>query len=444
MHAAGWSDLQRGAPTAAPQIGDNVTHAPSRRPPPPLSLLASGTLVADARVAYTSSDWAAAWRDATDALVAALPPATLARVAAACVAGTSASVLLVDGDGAPLAPARLYNDAASEAAVAEAVRLAGGAHPATAPTASLCKTIDYARWPLLPAGAAVVSAADYATAWLGRAPARLAVTDDNNALKAGWDPAARAYEPWWAAAPPARLLAQHVVAPGAATGVTASAASGLPAGCALVGGTTDSVAAFVAAAGGAAPPPGTAVTSLGTTLALKLASGVRVDDGASGVYSHRLGGGWLVGGASNVGCGVLREVGFSDADLVRLSASMDASTPAPHAYYPLPPQRAGERFPTVDPAKRAVLTPRPPDDADYLKCILDGVARVEAAGYARLAELGAPTPTLVLTAGGGARNPAWTALRARRLAPARVVEAERGEAAVGAALLAASGGEGYP
>jgi sugar (pentulose or hexulose) kinase len=51
-------------------------------------------------------------------------------------------------------------------------------------------------------------------------------------------------------------------------------------------GTTDSIAAFVAAG---VSHPGEAVTSLGSTLAVKLLSEQRVDDAAYGVYSHKLG-----------------------------------------------------------------------------------------------------------------------------------------------------------
>ena len=355
-------------------------------------------------------------------------------------------MLLIDSaTGNVLVPARLYNDVASEEAVKVASQLAGGKHPAAVPTAALCKTLDYwlAASNTLPPTARVVSAADYATAVLGGSAgacltSRLGVSDDNNALKAGWDPEAQAYEQWWSTHPACRMLPKTVVAPGAATGIVAAEGAPLPSGCSLAGGTTDSVAAFVAAVG-ASPAPGTAVTSLGSTLALKLASLTRVDDGASGVYSHRLSGSWLVGGASNVGCAVLRDVGSTDDDLETLSQRIDGTTPAPHAFYPLRPNTRGERFPVVDPDKQPVLTPRPEDDAAYLKCILDGVARVEAAGYERLVELGAPAPTTIHTAGGGSRNAVWTALRSARLAPAKVVAAECGEAAVGAALLARAG-----
>jgi len=96
----------------------------------------------------------------------------------------------------------------------------------------------------------------------------------------------------------------------------------------------------------------------------------------------------------------------------------------------------GERFPLPDPAARAVVTPRPPDDAAFLAGLLEGIARVEASGYARLAELGAPFPASVLTAGGGAANPVWAAIRARVMGVDDVRAAVNGEAAYGAALLA--------
>lgn len=57
------------------------------------------------------------------------------------------------------------------------------------------------------------------------------------------------------------------------------------------------MAAFVAAG---VQQPGEAVTSLGSTLAVKLLSDARVDDAATGVYSHRLGDTWLVGAPSSL------------------------------------------------------------------------------------------------------------------------------------------------
>lgn len=85
------------------------------------------------------------------------------------------------------------------------------------------------------------------------------------------------------------LLPSRVVAPGAAVAPitpTTAQRTGLPPDCLVCGGTTDSIAAFVAAG---VSEPGQAVSSLGSTLAIKLLSRTRVDDAAYGIYSHRLG-----------------------------------------------------------------------------------------------------------------------------------------------------------
>lgn len=87
----------------------------------------------------------------------------------------------------------------------------------------------------------------------------------------------------------AALLPSRVVAPSAPVAAltpAAAARAGLPHRCIVCGGTTDSIAAFVAAGVG---EPGDAVSSLGSTLAIKMLSTARVDDAAYGVYSHRLG-----------------------------------------------------------------------------------------------------------------------------------------------------------
>lgn len=88
------------------------------------------------------------------------------------------------------------------------------------------------------------------------------------------------------------------------------------------------------------------VTSLGSTLAIKLLSTTRVEDARFGVYSHRLDDKWLVGGASNTGGAVLRQI-FTDDQLEELSKKIDPAKASPLDYYPL--IGIGERFPTADP-----------------------------------------------------------------------------------------------
>ncbi|PRQ45892.1 hypothetical protein RchiOBHm_Chr3g0496591 [Rosa chinensis] len=60
------------------------------------------------------------------------------------------------------------------------------------------------------------------------------------------------------------------------------------------------------------------VTSLGSTLAIKLLSTTRIEDARFGVYSHHLDDKWLVGGALNTGRAVLRQ-NFTDKKLEKLS-----------------------------------------------------------------------------------------------------------------------------
>jgi sugar (pentulose or hexulose) kinase len=85
--------------------------------------------------------------------------------------------------------------------------------------------------------------------------------------------------------------------------------------------------------------------------------------------------------------------------------------------------------------------PRPESDADFLHGLLQGLSHIEAAGYARLVELGATPLRSVTTCGGGAGNPAWQQMRARLLG-VPVSKAQHAEAALGAALLAKQTGTG--
>jgi len=67
--------------------------------------------------------------------------------------------------------------------------------------------------------------------------------------------------------------------------------------------------------------------------------------------------------------------------------------------------------------------------------LIESMANIEALGYRRLAELGGPRLTSVLTVGGGAANERWGRIRATALGvPLRMPESD--EAAVGVARLA--------
>jgi len=422
-------------------------------PPPPFGQPGGGGVGAGDGVRD-----AGAWRTALSELLAGLPSELRARACAISVDGTSATCLVVDGgalrgraaSGArtgscagalcpPLVPPAMYCDeaAAEGAEVAAACPLPAAA----APTSTLAKL---AAWHAAGVGGgraaweggkppALLHQADWLLLQLhGRCDGE-GRTDFNNALKLGFDPAADDYAPWVARQAFAPALPRTVVAPGTSLGPVcpeARRAFGLPEGCQVCAGTTDSIAAFLAAG---VDEPGGAVTSLGSTLALKLLSTERVEDAASGIYSHKLRDGlWLVGGASNVGGAALRQH-FTDEEVVDLSARLDPDTDSGLDFYPLPAR--GERFPVADPYLEPRLNPVPEDRARYLQGFLEGIARVEAEGYRKLEALGASRLTHVVTAGGGSVNEAWNRIRARYLGVP--VEASRQkEAAYGAALLA--------
>ena len=83
------------------------------------------------------------------------------------------------------------------------------------------------------------------------------------------------------------------------------------------------------------PPirPGDGITVLGTTLVMKCFTETPLN--APGVTSHRVGGRWLCGGASNAGAGVLRRF-YSDDQLSELSRQINPDTDSGLRLRPLP------------------------------------------------------------------------------------------------------------
>jgi sugar (pentulose or hexulose) kinase len=353
------------------------------------------------------------------------------RIAALSVDGTSGTVLAIDANGAPIAAPMMYNEPVMDKAVIDAI-----ARHAPETSAALGANSALARAIVLqgkgkPSAARIVHQADWIA---GLISGRFDLSDANNALKTGYDPVA-AHWPGWIGATGMRMdLLPDVVEPGRVTGCAKGVLArevGLPAEALVVAGTTDGCASFLATG---AARSGDAVTALGTTLTVKLLGARPIFAPQYGIYSHRIAGGWLAGGASNTGGNVIA-AHFDDASAEILSAGIDPQTDTGLNYYPL--LKPGERFPINDPVWPPRMEPRPADDATFLKAILEGIASAEALGYARLAELGAPAIRSVRTVGGGARNAAWSRIRQRKLG-VPFLPAISAEAAHGTALLALS------
>ncbi|MHB8825753.1 MAG: FGGY-family carbohydrate kinase [Thiobacillus sp.] len=371
------------------------------------------------------------WREALWDLVAALPPAIRTQLSDIALDGTSGTVLACDEALAPRHPPLLYNDGRAVDEAKLIAKTATPGHPAAAVTSGLAKVLWLKKRLGLTGARLYLNQAD----WLsGLLTGRVGMTDYHNALKMGLDLDALKWPEWVAYLADIDYLPVPI-APGARLATVSRPRArylGINPACMVHAGTTDSIAAFLAAG---VSHSGDAVTSLGSTQVLKLLSDTRVESTEHGVYSHWFGDRWLAGGASNSGGAVLRQF-FDDRQLAALSKRIDPAVASPLDYVPLP--KPGERFPLSDPQLSPRLTPRPADDAEFLHGLLESLARIEARGYGLLAELGASPLRRVETAGGGARNPAWTRIR-QRLLQVPVARAAHTEAAYGAALLARDG-----
>ena len=387
----------------------------------------SGTLLAERSANYPRCfEDPQGWREGVVALCAELPQELRDRVAAVAVDGTSGTVLACAANGDPWGQALPYFLACPEQASAAAVLAGSASGPAASASGSLARVLRL----LEGSGSSSLlmrHQADWLSGWL---LGDWRFGEEGNNLRLGWDlgrqcwQGAIAEQPWSAALP-------EVVRSGAVLGPlsqNARSALGLPAPCQVVAGSTDANAAVLAAD----PQPGDGVTVLGTTLVLKQFSEIPLT--GPGISCHRVAGRWLVGGASNAGAGVLRQF-FSDALLVELSRQIDPRTSSGLTFRPLP--RPGERFPVDDPSLPPILEPRPISDALYLQGLLEGLAEIEAKGWAALQRLGAEPIQRVVSLGGGARNPQWRLIR-QRILGVPVVNRPQCSAALGMARLALS------
>jgi sugar (pentulose or hexulose) kinase len=173
---------------------------------------------------------------------------------------------------------------------------------------------------------------------------------------------------------------------------------------------------------------------LGTTLVLKGVSEQLLDDPTGAVYSHRHpDGGWLPGGASSSGAGVLTDL-LPGADLDALDR---AARPVDAVIYPL--AKTGERFPFVAPQAEPFLLGSVDGDLETYVAVLQGVAFIERLAFEHLEALGADPVRKVSLTGGGTRSASWNQLRADVLGvPVELPVAA--DPAYGMAVLAAAQG----
>lgn len=321
---------------------------------------------------------------------------------------TSSTVCLVDAQGNALTKALMYDDRRAQPQAQKIKHLANtntAAHGASSTLAKVMWLIENTprQQPIF-----ICHQIDFIVQHLtGIAQ----VTDVNNALKLGFDPVTHSWPSWIAKCLPNTPLPK-VVSPGDYIGQILPGLvkiHGFSSSIKLYAGTTDSIAAFLASG---ASKLGDAVTSLGSTLALKLFTDRPIFAPEYGIYSHRLDKKWLVGGASNTGGAVLLQH-FSLAELLDLLPQLNPEQPTGLQYYPL--LSPGERFPIADAKMAAKLTPEASNTAEFLLGLMEGLVEIERLGYQRLSELGAYPIKRIFTAGGGVKNSIWMRLREKNL-----------------------------
>ena len=362
-----------------------------------------GALLHTAATAYTHNlcdpqDWA----EATRVLIESIAADRRIRIQSIAVDGTSGTLLACTQQGEPLGQALAYSEACPEQ-MEQLHDLATDGGPAASSSGSLARALRL----IQQHGETVLlrHQADWVTGWLLQ---DWRWGEEGNNLRLGWHlqdqrwPQGMLGSSWHHALPQVR-------ASGSLLGTInpeVAASLGLSKDVSIVAGTTDSNAAVLAAD----PGDDDGVTVLGTTLVLKRFTDQPLK--GAGITSHRVGGRWLCGGASNSGGGVLQQQ-FPGIDLAELSRQIDPERSSGLNYRPLP--GIGERFPQDDPFCEPVLTPRPVSDVRHLHGLLEGMARIESEGWAKLTALGALPPQRVISIGGGARNPQWRRIRERVL-----------------------------
>ena len=370
------------------------------------------------------------WKAVVSVIEQLIEQVDASHIVSIAIDGTSGTMIAVDDEGQPLSNALLYNDPCTDQGILEIIAMHAPASSAVhGATSGLARAITLLSTTAM---STIMHEADWIASLL---TGIRGVSDENNALKTGYDPQAREWPAWIEATSITRSRLPNVIPAGQLIGrinTKAAEITGLTTDTQVIAGTTDGCASFLATG---AAMPGDGVTVLGSTLTIKQLSNTPVCAPEFGIYSHRIGESWLAGGASNTGGKVLAEY-FSVHQLEKLSNEIDPGIPSGLDYYPL--TTAGERFPINDSKLEPRLSPRPDDDKQFLHGMLEGIARIEQLAYQRLRELGAPALGCVRTVGGGSHNTTWNKIR-QQLLNVDLIKSYSDQAAVGTARLARDG-----
>ncbi|MFL2801697.1 MAG: FGGY-family carbohydrate kinase [Paracoccaceae bacterium] len=344
------------------------------------------------------------------------------------VDGTSGTVLLANEYLQPVTRALMYNSSGfvEEAKIIE--KYSPEKHIAKGQNSTLARALKLIKEDKNRKAKYLMHQADFIVANLLK---KGGLSDHNNTLKLGYDIKKNSWPEWIIKTGLKKYLLPKVYPVGTQLGkLNDSVANelGLDRNTNIYAGTTDSNAGFLSCA---TFKKGSAVTSLGSTLTVKILSENQIEDSNIGLYSHKLGNYWLVGGASNTGGNVLEKY-FTVNEIINLSKDINPNNISGLEYYPL--TKVGERFPKNDPKLKPCLTPRPKNEALFLHGLFEGMAKIEKKSYDAISQLGGFFPNHIFTVGGGSTNMVWEKIRIKiiktKISPGKNVEAAVGTAKI--------------
>ena len=314
------------------------------------------------------------------------------------ISGTSGTLTACELNGDPIGEAIPYNQACNDHKLLIESITSGEDHLQT-PYSSLAKALKlidkYGN------GILLRHQSDWITGWFLK---DWTYGEEGNNLKLGWDLTKESWPNNYLNTPWEKCLPQ-IIKSGRIMGQIHSGLADsfkLNKKIMLISGTTDSNAAFLAA--GLDKEEG--LTVLGTTIVVKKFINEPIKE--KGITTHRVGGDWICGGASNAGCGILSKF-FSDSEIKELSRQINTSSQTSLNLLPL--NSKGERFPVNNPFLEPILDPRPVSDSLYLHALFEGLARIELKGWEKLYELTGSLPKRIITIGGGSKNSQWRKIR---------------------------------
>ena len=332
---------------------------------------------------------------------------------ALAISATSGTFVLVDDANQPIAPSAMYNDGRASNPLDRALEIITEVDPT--------QHLDLLHVP------------EFVIRWLTQS--RNIATDWSHAMKTGVD----LHTKKWnlvveERAEKLNISLPRVVAPGDNIGELSFSRAeelGLPQ-LTIYAGMTDGCTGQISAGGAQL---GSAVTTLGTTLVLKVV-GEREIVGP-GYYSHLLPEDrWLGGGASNIGGISLRYIAPAavlTSELKRFDGLAELHGPASIVTYPLVGR--GERFPFPSQEITELSSGNPMNEIDKYRAILEGIAFTERYAYEILEMAGADLSGELTTVGGGAHSATWCTIRATILGRPIIARNESGSD-LGAAMIA--------